>query len=140
MRDDRIRNKRYVRHAGDASRFSFAHAFSCARAGLRYAVLSQRNFKVHAFFALIAIICGFIFQISIPEWLAIVLCILAVISFELINTAVESVVDLVSPEWAELAMRAKDCAAASVYVAAIGSVVVAALIFIPRILALAGII
>ncbi len=130
---------RYVRHAGDGSRFSVGHAFACAQAGLRYAICSQRNFKVHGCVALIAILLGFLFQISSVEWIAIVVCIMAVISFELINTAVESVVDLVSPEWDELAMRAKDCAAASVYVAAIASVVVAAIIFVPRMLALMGI-
>ena len=133
-------DERYVRHAGDASRFSLAQAFACARAGLRYAVASQRNFKVHAVFAALAIILGALFQISAAEWIAIVLCMVAVLSFELINTAVESVVDLASPEWSELAKHAKDCAAASVYVAAIGSVIVAAIIFIPPILELAGII
>lgn len=140
MSDAPQKEDRYVRHAGDESRFSLCHAFSCAREGLRYAVASQRNFKVHGALALIAIVAGFIFQISTPEWLAIVLCMVAVLSFELINTAVESAIDLVSPEWHELAKRAKDCAAASVYVAAIGSVAVAAIIFIPRIMSACGII
>ena len=139
MDDGSGREEHYVRHAGDASRFSMLHAFACAQDGLAYAMASQRNFKVHAVFAALAIIFGFAFQITIPEWLAIVICIMAVLSFELINTAVESAIDLLSPEWELLAKRAKDCAAASVYVAALASIVVAAIIFIPRVLACANI-
>lgn len=134
------REERYVRHAGDGSRFSLRHAFACAQAGLRYAVASQRNFKVHAAFTVLAVIIGAVLRISPIEWAAIVVCIFSVLAFELINTAVESAIDLVSPEWNELAKRAKDCAAASVYVAALGSVVVAAIIFAPRALMLAGLI
>ena len=129
MDDGSGREEHYVRHAGDASRFSMLHAFACAQDGLAYAMASQRNFKVHAVFAALAIIFGFAFQI----------CIMAVLSFELINTAVESAIDLLSPEWELLAKRAKDCAAASVYVAALASIVVAAIIFIPRVLACANI-
>lgn len=140
MAEMRPEDEHYVRHVGDQTRFSLGHAFSCARAGLHYAIASQRNFKVHAVFAVLAIILGFALQIGTAEWLAIVLCMVAVFSFELINTAVESVVDLVSPEWNELAKHAKDCAAASVYVAAIGSVIVAVIVFIPPILSLAGLI
>lgn len=131
-------DERYVRHVGDGSRFTLVHAFSCARAGLKYAVSSQRNFKVHALFALLAIVLGFILRIGTEGWLAIVLCMMAVLSFELINTAVESVVDLVSLEWSQLAKHAKDCAAASVYVAALTSLVVAAIVFIPPFCALIG--
>ena len=138
MPDEKRSQEHYVRHAGDASRFSMRQAFTCAQEGLNYAVRSQRNFKVHAFFMAAALILGAALRISIPEWCAIVLCIICVLSFELINTAVESAIDLVSPEWNQLAKRAKDCAAASVYVAALGSVVVAAVIFVPRILGALG--
>ena len=64
------------------------------------------------------------------------LCIIAVFSLEMLNTAVESIVDLVSPEWNRLAMVAKDCAAGSVFVAAIGSLVVAAIVYIPPLVAI----
>lgn len=138
MADEKRPLDHYVRHAGDASRFSLRQALACAQDGLKYAVRSQRNFKVHAFFLAAALILGAVLQISIPEWCAIVLCIVCVLSFELINTAVESAIDLVSPEWNQLAKRAKDCAAASVYVAALGSLVVAAIVFVPRILGALG--
>lgn len=139
MPTDTNKDRRYVRHAGDQSRFTFKDAFSCAQAGLRYALGTQRNFKIHAAVAILAIVLGFLFRISGAEWCAIVLCIMVVFALELANTAVESAIDLVSPQWNELAKRAKDCAAASVYVAAIGSVVVAAIVFIPKLLVLAGV-
>lgn len=119
--------------------FSLAKAFSCAAAGIAYAFRTQRNLKVQAAFAAAAVALGIAFRISPPEWCAIVLCIMAVFSLEIVNTAVESAVDLASPEWHELAGRAKDCAAGAVYVSALGSLVIAGIIFIPRMLALAGI-
>lgn len=65
-----------------------------------------------------------------------VLCIALVMALELVNTAIESVVDLVSPEWNLLAKRAKDCAAGAVYLAAFASIVVAAIVYLPRLAAL----
>ncbi len=135
---DDNQQKRYVRHVGDTSRFTLGHAFSCAQDGLRYGLITQRNFKIHAFFAILAIILGFALGISGAEWCAIVLCIVGVFALELANTAVESAIDLISPEWSELAKRAKDCAAASVYVAALGSVIIAGIVFLPKLLTLGG--
>lgn len=130
-----------VRHAGDdrakpSSRFSLTQAFRCAWDGIRYAFVSQRNLKIHCAFAVAAVILGVALRISEAGWLAVVCCIMVVMALEVVNTAIESVVDLVSPEWHELAKRAKDCAAGAVYLAAIGSLVVAAIVYVPRLLAL----
>lgn len=133
---DSCETRKFVRHAGDDSKFSMADAFSCASCGVRQAFLSQRNFKIHAAFAALAVLLGFLLQIPQPSWLAVVLCIIAVFSLEMLNTAVESIVDLASPEWNRLAMVAKDCAAGSVFVAAIGSLVVAAIVYIPPLVAI----
>ena len=81
-------------------------------------------------------VLGFLLEIDTPSWLAIALCIFGVFAAELINTSIESVVDMVSPQWSELAKRAKDCAAGAVCVSAFGSVVIAAIVFIPRLLSL----
>ena len=139
MSDDGSRSRiasKFVRHAGDGSTFSVADAFGCAAAGVGHAFATQRNFKIHAVFAALAVVLGFALGISQAGWLAIVLCIVAVFSLEMLNTAVESIVDLVSPEWNSLAKVAKDCAAGSVFVAAIGSLVVAAIVFVPPVVAL----
>lgn len=140
MSDERAKMKdrcaRLVRHAGDRSPFPFTCALRCARAGIVYAFTTQKNLKIHLGFAIAAIVLGFALGVSEAAWLAIVLCIMMVMALEVVNTAIESVVDMASPEWHELAMRAKDCAAGAVYLAAIGSLVVAAIVYLPRIVAL----
>ncbi|WP_241156620.1 MULTISPECIES: diacylglycerol kinase family protein [unclassified Adlercreutzia] len=132
---------RFVRHAADSradahARFTLSRAFACAWEGIAYAFTSQRNLKIHSAFAALAVALGFALGISEAGWLAVVVCIALVMALEVVNTAVESVVDLVSPEWNELAKRAKDCAAGAVYLAAAASLVVAAIVFLPRLGAL----
>lgn len=130
---------RFVRH-GDEERakhgFPLVKAFSCAWEGIAYAFTSQRNLKIHLAFALVAVALGFALRISEAGWLAVVVCIALVMTLEVVNTAIESVVDLVSPEWHLLAKRAKDCAAGAVYLAAFASIVVACIVFLPRLAAL----
>lgn len=137
MQEDRER-KRFVHHSSTMREIPLSQAFSCASCGIRYALSTQRNFKIHLLFSVIAIILGFGLQIPLSSWLAIILCITIVFAMEMMNTALESIVDLASPEWHILAMRAKDCAAAAVYVCAIGSIIVAAVVFVPPLLHLLG--
>ena len=73
---------------------------------------------------------------ALPRFLAAAACLVLVLAAECLNTAVESVVDLVSPDYAELAKHAKDCAAGAVLVCALGAVAVAAAVFVPRLAAL----
>ena len=120
------------------ARFSLGRAFSCAGDGLVFAVRTQRNMKIHLAVAAVAVILGVLLRIDVASWIAIVLCIAAVFAAECFNTALESVVDLVSPGYHELARRAKDCAAAAVLVFALAAVAVAALVFVPRLAALLG--
>jgi diacylglycerol kinase len=77
-------------------------------------------------------IAGYFFKISTSEWLAVILCFIAVITLEAMNSAIEYVVDLASPEFHPLAKKAKDMAAGAVLLAAIGTVVIAAIIFLPK--------
>lgn len=120
----------------EGAAYSLASAFANAGAGFAFAFRTQRNMKIHLAVAVVALALGFAFSIAPAEWLAVVVCIVVVFALECLNTAVESVVDLVSPGYHELAKRAKDCAAAAVFVAAIGAVVVEAVILVPRIVAL----
>ncbi len=129
----------FVRNADDKrdhEHYSMARAFKNARAGIVYACKTQRNIKIECCIGLVAIVLGFALRIDAASWLAIVLCIGVVFALEIMNTAVESVVDLVSPEYHILAKRAKDCAAGAVYVAAACAVVVEAIIIVPRLMAL----
>lgn len=139
--NDQNEDNHYIRESGsnDRSDYSLAKAFKNAGAGIAYAMKTQRNVRIDLAFAVIAIVLGFILKISVTQWAVVCLCISSVIGMECMNTAVESVVDLVSPEYHILAKRAKDCAAGAVYLVAIASAAVGIIIFAPRILLMIGI-
>jgi diacylglycerol kinase len=90
------------------------------------------NAMVHLMAVVSVCIAGYFFKISTCEWLAVILCFIAVITLEAMNSAIEYVVDLASPEFHPLAKKAKDMAAGAVLLAAIGTVVIAAIIFLPK--------
>lgn len=111
---------------------SFPFAFQ----GLKTALKDEPNFKIHLTFALIAIILGFLLKLTGLEWLLLITTIAFVIIMELVNTSLESIVNLVSPEIKDAARKAKDVGAAAVLVSAIFSVAVGLLLFLPKILKL----
>lgn len=106
---------------------SFKNAFS----GLFWAFKSQPNFKVHFLLSLAVILLGFWFKINRFEWIILVFTIVVGITGELLNTAIESVTDLVTTEWRKEAKIAKDVAAGMMLFIAFGSVLVAGFIFLP---------
>ena len=112
------------------------HSFRYAFQGLADLFRSQPNARIHAAAAAAAVCLGFFFQISQLEWAAVALCIALVLSLEALNTAIEHLTDLVSPDYHPLAGKAKDVAAAAVLIAAMGAAVAGALIFLPKIVAL----
>lgn len=109
----------------------FLKSFTYAWQGLVYTFKTQGNFQFHSFAALVAIALAFVLQISTLEWLLVILCIALVLFAELVNTALESLVDLVSPDFHPLAKVVKDVAAAAVLVLAIASLAVGLIIFVP---------
>lgn len=117
-------------------RHSIFKSFGYALNGLKGIILQERNFKIQLFIGTVAVILGFVLNLTLPEWLDLVIVITLVLIFELINTSIEEMVDLVSPEVQEKARIAKDVAAGTVLVAAIGSVIVGAMLFLPKILSL----
>lgn len=107
---------------------SFRYAF----AGVRYAFVTQRNFRIHTVIGTVAISLGLFLQVSAVKMAVIGLTIALVLALELLNTALESVVDLtVKQTYHELAKVAKDCAAGAVLVGALAAVFVAAVILFP---------
>ena len=92
---------------------------------------SEHNFRIHLAAALIVIILGFLFRIRSIEWMGIVLCFGLVIATEIMNTAVEKLVDFVSPQNNEKAGQIKDIAAAAVLVSACAACVAGLIIFLP---------
>lgn len=119
------------------SKFSLLQAFKCAFEGI-FATAKERNFKIEICFMTLAIVLGLVFSISFLEWLCVIICFGLVLGGEVINSAIEAVVDLASPEYHELAKKAKDCAAGGVLLFSIASFVIGCLIFIPCILSLLG--
>ena len=109
---------------------SFKYAFS----GIGSAFKTERNIKIHLSIALLVIIFSILLRISVTEWLICITLFALVIGGELFNTAIETVVDLVSPNINPLAKKAKDIAAGSVLVMAIGAFLVGLIIFIPKII------
>ena len=93
----------------------FRKSFLFAIQGFRTAVVTERNIKVMLAVGALAVVAGLVLQIDLLSWAIVLLCCAVVIMAELFNTAVETVVDLVSPEFHPLAGRAKDIAAAAVW-------------------------
>ncbi|MGK7924854.1 MAG: diacylglycerol kinase [Spirulina sp.] len=111
-------------------------SFKYAWAGVRYAFVTQRNFRIHMAIAATAISLGLFLGISTIEMAVIGLTCALVMVLELLNTAIESVVDLtVQKTYHELAKIAKDCAAGAVLISAIAAVFVAGLILLPPLVA-----
>jgi diacylglycerol kinase (ATP) len=96
-------------------------------------VFQEPNAKIHLLLAVVAIALSFYLKISNLEWVAVCFAIASVIGAEAMNTALEKVVDLASPEWHETAGQAKDAAAAAVLIISLGAAAVGAIIFIPKI-------
>ncbi len=94
--------------------------------------LKEQNFKFHLVSAIIVILAGLLTGLTAVEWSIILMVIFLVIGAELINTAIERVVDLASPEFHPIAKQAKDVAAGAVLVFALASVIIGLLIFLPK--------
>lgn len=108
---------------------AFRHAFN----GLFYFFRKDRNGKIHLVLAISVVIAGWFFTISTTEWALLLLCISLVIGLEMGNHALEKLADATHPEKHPLVGIAKDVAAAAVLWAAIISVVIGLLIFLPKI-------
>ena len=114
----------------------FFLSFTYPIKGLKYAYKNEQNLAVDVTMALLVTVAGFIFRVSVHEWAILALTIGLVLGMELVNTAIEAVVDLVTEDYHPLAKVAKDTAAAAVFVIAIASVVVGLIIFLPKVISL----
>ncbi len=117
--------------------FSLASAFKCAIQGV-IDTAHERNFHIELVFMVACIALGLFFGISATEWLVCILCFGTVLGGECINSAMEAIVDLASPDYHELARKAKDAAAGGVFLFSLASLFIGIIIFVPRILALLG--
>ncbi|MBD5217543.1 MAG: diacylglycerol kinase family protein [Bacteroidales bacterium] len=111
---------------------SFGFAFQ----GIATLFRTQPNAAIHLLAAVLAVALGFCLHISALEWCVIVIIIGAVLAAEALNSAVEMLADKVSPEFSPLIKNAKDLAAAAVLFLAFTAIIIAAIIFIPRLITL----
>ena len=110
------------------------NSFKYAGEGIVSSFKSERNMKIHIFIMLLVVLFGILLKLSKLEWIICVMLFSIVICGELFNTAIETIVDMVSPQKNEKAKIAKDVSAGAVLVVAIGAAIVGGIIFIPKIL------
>ena len=109
---------------------SFKYAFC----GINYVLKTSRNFKIQLIFAVTSLIIGFLLQISQSNYVILIATIMSVLILEILNTSIESIVDLVvKKEFSSLAKISKDTSAGAVLLASINSVIIAVYIFVPKI-------
>ncbi|MFA8439570.1 diacylglycerol kinase [Pueribacillus sp. YX66] len=118
-------------------RFSrFIASFQYAAFGIAHTFKTERNFKIHVVVALIVILFAYFLSITRFEWLILIIVISFTVILELVNTAIENVVNLITNDYHPYAKAAKDIAAGAVLISAIMSVMIGCIIFIPRLLEL----
>jgi len=118
-------------------KFSFKSrlgSFKFAFKGLVLLLKNEHNARIHLVLAIVAITTGMLLNINAFEWSLIVIVIGIVFLTELLNTSIETLADIVQPEWNEKIRMAKDYSAAAVLISAIISIIVGGIIFIPKIL------
>lgn len=124
-------------HENDRKKYkneTFLGSFEFALTGIKTAFNDEKNMRKHMAFSGLAIFFGLFFHLSATEWLWIVLSIFLVVIMEILNSVVENIVDLATDyHYHFLAKKAKDMAAGAVLLVAIFSIIVAFMIFGPKI-------
>lgn len=110
----------------------FIRGFGYALEGIWNAIVKERNLKFHIFAAVLVTIAGFWTGLSLTEWYIVIILFGIMFALEIMNSAVERVVDLVTSEYHPLAKQAKDLAAGAVLIFALACAVIAFFIFIPK--------
>jgi diacylglycerol kinase len=113
---------------------STAKSFKYAFQGLWTAIKNEPNFRIHIFFAISALILGLVLRLNTLEWLLLTFTIFYVLTLELLNTVMEAIVNVVSPDINPYAKIAKDVSAACVLLAAFMSIIVGITLFLPKLI------
>ncbi|WP_017472606.1 diacylglycerol kinase family protein [Amphibacillus jilinensis] len=113
-------------------RVGIGYAFN----GLKYALKNEINMRVHLLITCMVITFGFLFSISLIEWILLILTIGFVLTAEVFNTAVELMLDYLAPDWHPTAGIIKDLTAGAVLIASAIAAVIGLIIFFPKVLML----
>lgn len=114
----------------------FLNSIKYSVEGLMYAYGNEQSLYLHGMGTLLIIILGLILKISFNQWAILVIALVVVLAVELLNTAIEATVDLVTKEIHPLAKVAKDCGSAAAFVSGLMLTIISLFIFIPHIIAL----
>ena len=106
-------------------------SFGYAWKGIRCCIGKEQNLNFHLIATVVTVIAGFLLEITRIDWMIVILCIGVVIAAELFNSAIEKLVDLVSPERHPIAGQVKDIAAGAVLVCAATAAIIGLIVFIP---------
>jgi diacylglycerol kinase len=112
----------------------FLKGFAYSFQGLSYAFKTQLNFRVHCVATVLVVLLGLYFKLNSYEWLWITTAIAVVVVLELLNTALEVLVDLVSPEQNPKAGAIKDVASAAVLIGGLLALIIGLIIFVPKLI------
>ena len=121
------------------NRFSLKSRFKSLKFafnGIWSLLKNEHNSRIHLLAAIFALTLGIILKLNYSEWCLVIIVIGIVFLTELLNTSLESLADLIDPEWNEKIREAKDYSAAAVMISALVSIVVGCLIFIPKLMEL----
>lgn len=130
------KQKEEIKEEIDVEAKRLVNSFKYAGTGIYTSLKTEKNMKIHFAIMFFVIIFGFVFHISINEWIACIILFAGVIGAEMLNTAIENVVDLITPYKNAKAKIVKDVAAGAVLVWAICAAIIGLIIFIPKIIEL----
>lgn len=108
---------------------------SFALNGLKEVIKSEKNFQVHLLMIVLVIFTGFVLKVSLSEWLTLTIVIGMVLISEIVNSAIEEMIDYIKPEIHPSAKVIKDMGAGGVLIAVIVSIIVGLIIFSPKVIA-----
>lgn len=113
-----------------------ARSFGYAFEGMCTLLRDEHNSRIHVFAMACVVVCGFLLHLSADEWCIVALCCGGVLMAEAMNSAIEALADLVSPDFHPLVKKAKDVGAAGVLMMAIAAATAGLIIFLPKLLSL----
>ena len=132
---DRLKNRKLIKEKLRLQgKGKFKDSVKHAMDGIDYTMSHEKNFTIELVFAIMVCLASIYFKISTIEWAILLITIAIVLALEIMNTAIERCVDLVTKEYEELAKIAKDTSAGAVFVMSLFSVAIGICIFLPKII------
>ncbi len=116
----------------------FINSWKYSLDGLKYAYTHEQSLLLHVTLSIVAIIMGLCFKITGIQWILLIIVMSMLMVTELLNTAIEATIDLVTEEYHPMAKVAKDCGSAAALIGSLLATIIAGYVFIPHIIKLIG--